>query len=119
MKRLILALGVLALLAACASFWPKPPVISGVVTLEAQALPVSRTLAWDANAASDNVTHYVVRMNGTVIGSPTGTTQPVTFTTLGTHTLAVRAVNLWGESPDATLIVNVIAPVAPRNLRLQ
>lgn len=91
----------------------------GEITIYAQTLPVVKTVAWDANPASDAVTNYVVRLDGAIIGSPTGTTQAVTFTTAGAHTVAVRAVNLWGESPDTTLAVNVVIPAKPANIRIQ
>jgi hypothetical protein len=115
MKKVSLTLGILAIIWACASLLPKSP----VTVIHAQSLPKTVTLAWDANAPSDNVTNYVVRLNGTVVGSPTGTTQLVTITTAGLHTLAVRAVNMWAESPDSTLTVNVVVPGKPTNLRLQ
>ena len=96
-------------------FIPRPL----VVTLHAQTLPATKTLAWDANAASDGVTNYVVALDATTVGSPTGTTQPITFTTAGSHTLTLRAQNVWGLSPPATLVVNVVVPGTPANLRLQ
>jgi hypothetical protein len=114
MTTVSLILGILAIIWACASFLP-----SRIITVEAQSLPKTVTLAWDANAPSDNVSNYVVRLDGVVVGSPTGTTQLVTITTAGLHTLAVRAVNMWAESPDSTLTVNVVVPVKPANLRLQ
>jgi hypothetical protein len=122
MKRYVILFAVLAAMVACALFGPPSPVvIPGVtVTLEAQTLPITRTMAWDQpNAATEGVTHYVVRLDGTVIGSPTSTTQPITITALGSHTLTVVAVNFWGESPPGTLTVNVVAPSAPSGLRIQ
>ena len=118
MKKLLIAV-VILLLIACATFWPTLVPIPGTVTIIAQSLPITRTLAWDANATSDMVTNYVVRQDSVIIGSPTGTTQPITITTLGTHTFAVRAVSLWGESVDSLLIVNVVLPSAVRNVRIQ
>ena len=90
-----------------------------MVTLEAQAIPISKTVAWDANAPADAVTNYVVRLDAAIVGSPVGTTQLVTFTSLGTHTITVVAQNLWGTSAPATLVVNVISPNTPANIRLQ
>ena len=116
MKRLLVVLLIGGIIAACATFWPTPPPI---LTVYAQTLPITKTVAWDANPVSDAVTGYVVRLDGVVVGSPTGLTQAVTFTTAGAHTLAVRAVNLWGESVDTTLAVNVVVPVKPTNVRLQ
>ena len=104
-------------LIACAIF---PPSNSGLfVTIEAQSLPIARTVLWDANAASDAITNYVVRLDNTIVGSPTGTSQPITITTLGTHTVSVTAVNLWGVSAPTTLTINVVAPAQVVNLRLQ
>ena len=90
-----------------------------VVTVEAQSLPIDRTVAWDANAASDGVTHYTVTLDATLVGSPTGLTQVVTFASAGSHTIQLRAVNGWGASAPATLTVNVVVPASPANLRLQ
>jgi hypothetical protein len=119
MKRSLILTALLLVIVACATFMPKPPALSGVITIEAQSLPIARTVAWDANAPGDAVINYVVRLDGVVIGSPTGTTQAISITTLGVHVVAVRAVNAWGESVDATLTVNVVAPAKPANLRLQ
>lgn len=92
---------------------------NGMVTIRAQSLPVTRTLAWDANAASDNVINYTVTLDSVGIGNPTGTTQSVVFTTIGVHTLTVTATNSFGTSLPATLSVNVIIPGRPANPRLQ
>jgi len=118
-KRLIFLLLGVSILLACTMTWlPTPPNIF-VVTLEAQTLPITKTVAWDANAPADAVTNYVVRLDAAIVGSPVGTTQLVTFTSLGTHTITVVAQNLWGVSAPATLVVNVIAPTTPANIRLQ
>ena len=115
-RTLVFALAVV-LLAACA-IWP--PSNSGLfVTIEAQSLPIARTVLWDANATSDAITNYVVRLDNTIVGSPVGTSQPITITTLGTHTVSVVAVNLWGTSAPTTLTINVVAPAQVVNLRLQ
>ena len=120
MKKRFLALLIgVAVLVACTLTWLPMPSDFVVVTLEAQTLPVTKTVAWDANAASDAITNYVVRLDGTTVGSPVGTTQLVTFTSLGTHTITVIAQNLWGVSLPATLVVNVISPSTPANIRMQ
>ena len=93
-----------------------------VVRLDAQTLPITRTLAWDAPIADPNtgaVEFYVVRLDGTEVGRPTATTQSVTFTTLGSHTLTVTAENQWGSSAPVSLTVIVRAPGSPRNPRVQ
>jgi len=87
-----------------------------VVTVEAQSLPVTKTVAWDANPVTDNVTNYVVRLDGVVIGSPTATSMLFTVTTAGAHTLSVTAVNLWAESAPGTLAFNVVVPGRSTNL---
>jgi len=61
----------------------------------------------------------LMRINGVILGSPTTTTQTWVVTAAGTYTVAVRAVNLWAESPDATLTVNVVVPGRPANVRIQ
>jgi len=109
--------GLIAAVPSCAWVPPLPPGI--VVTLEAQSLPISRTVLWDANAPADAVTNYVVRLDNVVVGSPVGTSQPITITTLGTHVVSVVAVNLWATSAPTTLTINVVAPSQPVNLRLQ
>jgi hypothetical protein len=121
MKRTLLITSVLLAVVACATFLkPSAPVVGKLVTIHAQSLPIMRTVAWDANPASDNVTMYVVRLDGVVVGAAvTGTTHPITITAAGPHTVAVRAVNLWGESPDAVLNFNVVVPGAPSGLRFQ
>lgn len=108
MKR---ALFLLVLVLACVNVS-----CDAVVTLEAQSLPVTKTVAWDANPASDNVTNYVVRLDGVIIGSPTATSMPFTVTTAGAHTLSVTAVNLWAESAPGTLAFNVVVPGRSTNL---
>jgi len=108
MKRAVL---LLVLTLACIAVSCSP-----FVTLEAQSLPITRTVAWDANAASDNVTHYVVRLDGVIIGSPTTTSMLFTVTTVGAHTLSVVAVNLWDSSAPTTLAFNVVVPSRSANL---
>jgi hypothetical protein len=106
---LALVVGVLGTVSAC----KRSPF--GVV-LYAQTLPVTKTLAWDASANTDS---YVVRLDGTSIGTPTGTTQAFTVTTVGPHSLSVQSVNLWGQSSVTTLAFTVVLPGAPTNTRIQ
>lgn len=102
---------------ACASLFPKAPHMGNmVVTLEAQTLPINKTLGWNAQANTDS---FIVKLDGTQIGTPTGITQAVTITTLGSHTFSVAAVNIWGQSSPTTLTVNVISPNAPAGLNIQ
>lgn len=113
MRRLWLigALAILVSLSACTKL--------AVITIFAQALPVTKTVAWDPNAATDQVTNYTVMLDAIVIGNPTGTSQSVTFTTAGAHTLAVTATNVWGTSAPTSLAVNVVVPAAPQKVRIQ
>jgi hypothetical protein len=114
MKRSLAVLVLLGLVASCAVFAPRPM----VVTVLAQSVPVTKALAWDPNPASEGVTNYAVTLDGTIVGSPVAPTQAVTFATVGSHTLTVRAVNAFSQSAASTLVVNVIVPSAPVNLRL-
>ena len=114
--RLALA-SLLAVVAAFCTSLPRPVNLPGVITLYAQALPVTKTLVWTPQgAAADS---YTVKMDGTTIGSPTTPSQAVVFTTNGTHVLTVTATNIWGTSAPATLTVNVAAPSAPNGLGIQ
>lgn len=112
------ALGLLALFGAACGRAP-----SFVVVVEAQTLPITKTLAWDAPASDPSlgtVESYTVRLDGTIVGQPTvpTTTQAVTFTTLGTHTLTVTSENVWGSSEPATLTVIVRFAGPPQNPRI-
>ncbi len=123
MKRLFWATTIALVLYACATVShppiPGPIPLPGLLVLEAQTLPLTKTLAWDAEDPSLNVTLYTVSLDGAVVGNPTGTTQSVTFTTQGVHTLSVTATNAFGVSAPATLSVNVLLPAPVKNLRLQ
>lgn len=91
----------------------------GTVVLKAQSLPITKTIAWDANPSIDGVIDYTVRLNGIVVGTPTTTTsQAVTFTTQGPQTITVTARNTWGTGPAGTLNVDVRVPGAPTNIRI-
>lgn len=115
-RTILLLLLVLAAM-ACATFWPRPTPV--VWTIYAQSLPVTKTLAWDANPPGDAVLTYTVQLDSVTIGTPTGTTQLVTFTTGGAHVLRVSATNMWGTSGWATLNANVVGPGSPGNLHFQ
>ena len=113
----IVGLGLLALV-ACSVLTPNPtPLpIPGVVTLYAQTLPITKTLTWIASANADS---YVVTQDGTQIGTPTAITQPITITTVGSHTFTVAAKNIWGTSAATPLTVNVVLPSTPTGLGIQ
>jgi hypothetical protein len=117
-RRLGLFFVVLAFVAGCLSKTVPVP-IPGVITLEAQTLPITKTLAWDADPVTDAVTNYTVALDGATVGQPSGTTQAVTFATQGLHTITVTATNVWGVSSPSTLTVNVKLPTTPANAHLQ
>ena len=113
MKKYLLV-GLLLILAACGVTLKQNPLI---VTIEAQSLPITKTLAWDDSDAS--ITNYTVTQDGTVIGNPTVKTQTITITTVGQHTFGISATNLWGTSAATVLQVNVVLPAAASNVRVQ
>ena len=117
-RTLVFALLVFGML-ACLSRLPAPTFPGVVIVLEAQTLPIVKTFVWDADPAADGVLNYVVTLDGTTIGSPTSTSQTVTFTTAATHTLTVAGQNIFGLGPASTLTVIVKLPTAPANLKLQ
>lgn len=95
--------------AACATSRNVP----GVLVLEAQTLPLMRTLTWKApavDATHEAADSYTVSLDGVVVGTPTTLTQVITFATLGPHTVSVTAMNVWSTSPPAVLMVNVAPP---------
>lgn len=120
MKRYLI-LFLFIVLAGCAWLFNAPPtgpIFPGEVTILAQSLPVTKTIQWDANPATDEVTHYNPKLDGASLGQPTGTSVQATFTTQGPHTLTVSATNIWGTSAEATLHVVVKIPDSVKQIRL-
>lgn len=118
MKRNLLIAIVLVVALACASLFHRTP--PGVVTIYAQTLPIVKTVAWDQpDEATAGVTGWTVRLDGTVVGTPTVKTQAITLTAVGAHTVSVVATNLWGVSSPATLTFTVVLASAPGNVRIQ
>lgn len=113
---LFVALAILALIACADLLRPGRPGGGGLVTLEAQTLPITKTLVWDAGANADS---YVVVQDGAQIGTPAALTQSITISTLGQHTFSVTSVNLWGTSTPTTLTVNVVSPGGSGNIRIR
>lgn len=106
----------LVLVGACLSKTiPTPVPLPGEIVLDAQTLPITKTVAWDD--ADTLITSYTVTLDGATIGTPTGQTLAVTFATPGVHTIVVTATNLWGSASSQPLQVNVKLPTAPSNLR--
>lgn len=88
--RTLLLVGLTALFTCTFAFCARVPIhvppMPGVLVVNAQTLPATKTATWTANPAADQVTKYTVRLDGSVVGSPTGTSQAVTFATGGAHT---------------------------------
>lgn len=83
-------------------------------------LPTTRILVWDPNPPEDQVTTYVVTVNGAVANVPAPTTEyqfPITQT--GPLNLSVRACNQWGCSSDTQLNLIVSVPGQSKNLRIR
>ena len=90
-----------------------------LVSGQAQSLPVTRTVEWDASPAADNTIDYTVTFDGVVVGTTANTSLPVTFSSLGAHTLTVTARNVWGTGPAGVLNVVVSAPGAATGIRIR
>lgn len=122
MTRPVFVILLLLFIAACAVAVHPPVPLPGVFVLYAQTLPITKTATWNApivdatHAAADS---YTVRLDGIVVGSPTTTTQAVTFTTNGAHTVTVTATNQWGTSGPLALSVLVAPPNTISGLTLQ
>lgn len=112
-KKLAVMLGLGALLAACSILVPSHPIVPIVITIEAQTLPITKTLAWSASTNADS---YIVTQDGNPAGTPTTTSQSITLTTAGPHTFTVAAKNVWGTSSATPLTVNVVLPSQPTGL---
>lgn len=112
MTRLILVALSLAALSACG---PRSFV------LYAQSLPITKTIAWDANPVSDAVSTYSLWLDTGIVSTIAAPllTGTVVFTTPGVHVIHLTATNTWGTSPEATLTVNVVVPGKPTGLRVQ
>ena len=117
MKRFLWVLVALALGYGAFNILPGKGGIA-VTIIEAQSLPVTKNVAWDANPVADGVLDYTISLDGVVVGTTATLTIPVTFTTQGAHTITAVARNIWGTGPIATLIVVVKLPDAPRNVRI-
>ncbi len=120
MRRLTLALLAALLLAGCLS---GPSGL--VVTLEAQGLPIALRVEWDRAAPSDPVvTSYIVTVDGipatldAATCSASGCAMPISFATLGSHTVSVAGTNDSGTGPAATITVNLVLPKAPTGLKV-
>lgn len=83
---------------------------------------VSVTASWNAPTTGGAPTTYTVSVDGVVVpnGTVPATTLALTFPiALGQHSLSVIASNSWGDSPPATLAVNVAPPGMPTLVNLK
>lgn len=80
--------------------------------------PINVVVGWDPNPAADAVTSYTVFLNGTAVGSPTGTSETVSIPAAGTYTFGVSAVNIWGESDPDTISVAISPAGKPTGIKV-
>ncbi len=82
------------------------------------AFPINVQVSWDPNPPSDGVLNYEVALNGSVVGSPTGTSLVVPIPAQGTYSFDVTAVNQWGTSAPATAVVFINPAGKPTGLKI-
>lgn len=96
-------------------------------TLSVSALAATINIGWDASPAADQVTKYVIYEQvgtnwvklGEVNAVPgTPPTYAIQNATIGVHTYAVAAVNVWGESTKSTPITTPPSAGTPANVRV-
>lgn len=115
MKKILLLILSVLFAASCSS-------ISPIIRIEAQSLPVSKLLLWDAGPVDSMhsvADSYEVFLDGASIGSPSATSQPFTITTLGSHTLSVVVKGTWGSSAPSVLNFIVSVPSQATNLKIK
>lgn len=90
--------------------------------IASSAFADTAVLSWDASPASEGVTSYVVyELVGAVWqsrGESPTPTLTLTSITAGTHTFAVTAKNLHGESSRSSSAVLPALPAPPANVRI-
>ncbi len=99
------------------------------ITLKAQAVPVTKNIAWDQNnAVSDGIVDYTITFDGvprTVTAAvactpdPQKCQVPQVFPSIGNHSISVVAQNIWGVSPAALLTVTVTIPRTPTGITIK
>ncbi len=99
------------------------------VTLKAQAVPVTKNIAWDQNnAVSDGISDFTITFDGvprTVTAATACTPDPQkcqvpqVFPSIGNHSISVVAQNVWGVSTAALLTVTVTIPRTPSNVTIK
>jgi len=95
--------------------------VGGGFVILAQTLPITKTVIWDANDASEGVLFYSLGLDDEprmTINAPAHQGS-VTFRTPGVHVIKVNATNFWATSADTTLTVTVIAPSSPTGVTIQ
>jgi hypothetical protein len=110
--KILTALALLALVAACSVIVPSAPTLPGVPILYAQTFPSSHTLVWTPPPANGD--SYIVKLDGVTVGTPTVPTQVITIPTSGPHVITVQSVSvIWGAGGIGTYNFAASVPVAP------
>lgn len=95
--------------------------ILALLLLTVSGLAADITLAWDANPAAEQVTKYnvyeILPTGKKLLGSTSGTELKLSLEP-GQKTLAVSAVNAWGESPLSDPLVLPNIALKPQRLRV-
>ncbi len=97
-----------------------------VAQLGAQNPLTNVIVQWDPNPTADNVTGYLVTVDG---GAPVSITlgacsastcqAPVNGLPLGTHTIGVQAVNEWGTSAGTPVTFNINIPTVVKTVKVK
>lgn len=74
------------------------------------AFPKTVSIEWDANPVGDNVTSYSVSVNGSPVGTTSGTSQLFSVPSAGTYTASVVATNGFGDGPAGQAILVAAVP---------
>ncbi len=121
MKRRLWLLTIALILYACATVGKPPIPVPGVLVLEAQTLPYTLTVAW--NASPDAAT-YNCYLDGVKMTAVPGTALTCQFpvSTTGLHTVGVTAVNpafVPSESAQGSLAFSLKTPAPPTGLSVK
>jgi hypothetical protein len=129
-KRISVWIGIAIALFACGSKPVLPIPFPGVVTLNAQSVPISLLVNWTyANVPAGAPlpgTTFTVTLDGATVATASGDTERSPFSatisvpTLGAHTIAVTTSNIYGTTPASnSLAINVVLPPAAQNITVQ
>lgn len=114
MKRLLL---ILALLLVAAPAFAAPRAKARVIKIQVSTFPATLHATWNPNAASDNVTAYLVTVGSAspISVSPSVCTTtcvtPITIPSAGTYAVVVGAQNQLCDCDPTTLQTTSAAPV--------